>query len=210
MEQPIEARKGSKMPGDLSEKIWHKLGFRFYEDYQLKMPFRWIDPRAFLESRLPLKLAVPPKRLIALPGQKPHGRIVCTRDAYGLAELHLEIEDEQINLCETLQNWTYIDTSLAAHGGSTVSAVASGAVSLVTDNIPVWAEVSAVAAIVATIPRRRVRLLLEFKTNRQPMVIETADVIAVLLDHICGGGSDEDEERTGTAAEGTGEIYVMF
>ncbi len=206
MEQPIEMLKGSKLPGDLSSKFWSKLGFRIRENHALKVPFWLIDPRAF-ESPLPSKVAVRPKRLIGLPGQSARGKVVCRQGAStGLAELHLDFGDEQIDLSEALKDWVYIDESLAAHGGSTASALVSGAVSLVTDNIPVWAEVSTVLAIVATIPRKRVRLLLEFKgdTDREPMVIETADVIAVLLDHICRGGDD----TRGTA--GKGEIHVMF
>lgn len=205
-EQPIEVLKGSKLPGDLSSKLFHKLGFRIHENHALKVPFWLIDPRAF-ESPLPSKVAVRPKRLI-LPGQSSDGKVVCRRDAStGLAELHLDFGDEQIDLSEALKDWAYIDGSLAAHGGSTVSALLTGTLSLVTDNIPVWAEVSTVLAIVATIPRKRVRLLLEFKgdTDRQPMVIETADVIAVLLDHICRGGGDDTRDTADTE-----EIHVMF
>lgn len=209
MKGPIEVLRGSKAPGDVLEKTMHQLGFRLDENHQWVIPFWWLDPHTFLNSRLPSKLAVPPRRIVALPGQTPHGRIICSLNAYGLPELHLEIigeEQEQINLCESLNDWAYVDTSLAAHAGSTVSAVASGAVSLLMDTLPVWAEATAVLAIASTIPRKRVRLLLNFSTDRQPMVVETAEVVAVLLDLICGG-SDEDEECTGDAE---GEIHVMF
>ena len=210
----IEVMQGSKLPGDLSQKGLNKLLFRVFDDgHEMKVPFSLIDPHAFSESRLPSKLAVEPKRLIGLPGQQSHGVFVCTRNASGLAELRLEIGDETMDLAEEIQDWLYIDESLAIHGGASVSAVATGIVSLITDNIPVWAEASAVLALAATIPRKRVRLLFEFKTDRDPMVVETAEVVAILLDQICrGGGRDEDEERTGDAkSKSNGEdVYVMF
>lgn len=215
MKGPIEILRGSKAPGDVIEKAMRQIGFEF-ENHQWKLPFWWIDPNTFLNSRLPSKIAVPPKRIIAMPGQTPHGKIVCSLNAYGLPELHLEImgegeEQEPINLRETLSDWAYVDTSIAAHAGSTLSAVASGAVSLVTDSIPVWAEASAVLAIISTIPRKRVRLLLNFSTDHEPMVIETAEVVAILLDEM-GVGGDEDaaEDSTGDAEGKEEEIHVMF
>lgn len=206
MEQPIEIFKSSKWPGDLGQKSVQKLFFKLNKEHRFEIPCIFIDPLAFSDSRLPSKLAVPPKRFIAFPGQSVDGKVVCTRDVSGLAELFLQIGggegEQEINLCEQqLKDWRFIDTSLAAHGGSTISTGASAIASVLSDTIPIWAEISTVAALAATIPRKRVRLLLEFKTHGL-MVIETDEVVAILLDHICGGGDDSDESG--------GEVHVMF
>ena len=208
MEQPIEAMQGFKGPGDVLYRTLHKLGFRFRKGkHAVKIPLFGIDLQAFSSSRLPPHLACPPKRLIA-PWDNPDGTIVCSLNgSSGLAELHLKMGEKEINLCEELAEFTFIDTSLAADGGTTVSTVGAGVVSLLTDQIPVWGEISLIIGVASMIPRKRVRLLLEFKTEREPLqreplLIETAELVAILLDSIVGfgGGSAEDDKE---------EIYVM-
>lgn len=207
MQQPIESLRGSKGPGDILHRTLHKLGFRFRKKgHTLEIPFFEIDLEAFSASNLPSKLAVPPQRLISVPWQTPDGIIVCSLNkSSGLAELHLKMGDQEVNLSDALADFTFLDTSLAADGRSAASAVAGGVVSVLTDQIPVWGEVSLLIGIASMIPRKRVRLLLEFKTDREPIVIDTAELVAILLDAIIGGST---AGSTAEAAEKEA-VYVM-
>lgn len=202
MEQPIEVMRGSKVPRDLLYRTLHALGFRFRGKHTVKIPFFLIDLEA-LSSSLPSKLAVPPKRLLA-PWDNPDGTIVLTiNTSSGLAELHLKMGDKEINLCEELADFTFIDTSFAAESGATASTIGYGIVSVLTDFVPIWGEISLLASLASMVPRKRVRLIVELKTEvPEVIVIDTAELVAILLDSIGGGGGGPEDDDTE-------EIYVM-
>ena len=204
MVNPVETLRGSKLLGDLLEKVFHKLGFDLNKSHVYQIPFNRIEVDELSQTGLPYKLAVP-FRSVSVPWRRTDGKIRCYRDDNGLPCLDLQMGTETVNLCESLASFTYLDDGHVIHGSSAISSMSTAIVSLTTDWVPVWAELSTFYTLVTLIPRKRVRILLEFDNKvQEPFVIETAEIAALLLDSIIPNKQPSSHEAEGD------QIYVTF
>ena len=200
---PIRVGHGSLLPSEILKRAWIVICRKIQsEEKPISLPIR--IHRGYFDKAHDYSDAYPDRLFSRWVGE-PDGDIVFDTTADGTPNVLVVcrsgevIHDEEVMVTFTLDDIETLrrcEKAVSVSTGGAISTVSFGVFSLISDLIPVWAEVSAVLGLASTSLQQRIRVLLEFKTEdytsddaaedqKQPFIIADIPEIAFILLDAC-------------------------
>lgn len=181
-QHPIRVGYGSPMPGEILKRAWIAMRRKIQsEEKPIAQPIR--IHRGYFGENHDYSEAYTDRLFSRWVGE-PDGHIIFDIGASGNPEITVNclsgevIYDESILTSFTgsdIKTIKRCDNAIGISTSGALSTVSFGVVSLFTDMIPLWAEVSAIVGLASVAVQQRVRCLIEFKSDDEPTECESAD-----------------------------------
>ena len=196
-QHPIGIGRGSLLPGEILKRGWHVLCRKIRSDEKpISQTIR--IHRGYFDEAHDYSEAYP-DRLFSRWVGAPDGEIIFDTNVDGTPNVFVVcrsgevLHDEEVMMTFTLEDIEAIRRCENAVSVSTSGAISTASLSIfsvLSDAIPVWAEVSAILGVAASALQQRVRVLIEFKSddtedNKQPFIIADLPEIAFILLDAC-------------------------
>ena len=200
-QDPIRVGHGSPLPGEILKRGWHILWRKIQsEERPISLPVR--IHRGYFDEAHDYSDAYPDRLFSRFVG-KPDGEIVFDTTAEGTPNVYIGcrsgeiLHDEEVMMVFTLDEVASVKrcgNAVSVSTGGAVSTASATIFAIVSDAIPVWAEVSAILGLAASALQERVRCLIEFKPSesddaaedkKQAFIIADLPEIAFILLDAC-------------------------
>ena len=195
-EHPIQVGKGSLLPGEVAKRAWRVIMREIQDGKPISLPIR--IHRGFFDKDHDYSHAYPDRLFSRWIGNPDGNEIAFDIAADGSPTVHLtlisgeDLHGEKVLVTFTHEDITILkrcDKATAVSKGGAISTVAFGVFSVVSETLPVWAEITALLGLAATALQARVRCLIVFKSEesaeKQPFIIADLPEIAFLLLDAC-------------------------
>lgn len=200
-QDPIRVGHGSLLPSEILKRAWFVLRRKIQsEEKPISLPIR--IHRGYFDKAHDYSDAYPDRLFSRWVGQ-PDGDIVFDTTADGTPNVLVVcrsgevLHDEDVMMTFTLDDIETLrrcEKAVSVSTSGAISTVSFGVFSVISDLIPVWAEVSAILGLAASSLQQRVRCLFEFKPfasdeaaedQKQPFIIADLPEIAFILLDAC-------------------------
>ena len=200
-EHPIRLTHGSLLPGDVLKRSWLVLRRKIQsEEKPISLPIR--IHRGYFDGAHDYSDAYPDRLFSRWVGEQD-GEIVFAVAADGTPNVVIACEsgevihDENVLMGFTLDDIETLrrcEKAVSVSTSGALSTVSFGVISVLSDLIPVWAELSAIFGLAVTALQERVRCLIEFKPFeadaaakdlKQPFIIADLPEAAFILLDAC-------------------------
>ena len=203
-QHPIRVGSGSLLPGEIIKRAWIAMRRKIQsEEKPIAQPIR--IHRGYFGENHDYSETYPDRLFSRWVGDQD-GYIIFDINASGNPEITVnclsgeEIYDEAVLISFTgadIKTVKRCDNAIGISTSGALSTVSFGVVSLFTDLIPLWAEVSTIVGLASVAVQQRVRCLIEFKTEsnktegdetevrKQPFIIADLPEIAFIMLDAC-------------------------
>ena len=200
-QDPIRVGHGSLLPSEILKRGWFVLRRKIQsEEKPISLPIR--IHRGYFDKAYDYSNAYPDRLFSRWVGQ-PDGDIVFDTTAAGTPNVFVVcrsgevLHDEEVMMTFTLDDIETLrrcEKAVSVSTSGAISTVSFSVFSVISDFIPVWAEISAILGLAASSLQQRVRCLMEFKPiefddaaeeQKQPFIIADLPEIAFILLDAC-------------------------
>jgi hypothetical protein len=197
-QHPIRLGHGSLLPSEIFKRAWIVMRRKIQaEEQPIVLPIR--IRRGYFDKEHDYSEAYPDRLFSRWVGNQD-GYIVFDTTADGDPEVTVscrsgeEIHDESILTTFTLEDIATVKrcgNAVSVSPTGVINTVSFGVFSVLSDMIPVWAEISTIVGIASTTLQQRVRCLIEFEADdtgeeqKQPFIIADLPEIAFMLLDAC-------------------------